>query len=88
MRATVLGILKGKSKSGKDFMQIYASKEFSAYEQQNNICEGVSVFSEFTYNGFAVKTGDVADFIYEPGFQGRAALVDVVPVRMADKAGK
>lgn len=83
MKATIVGVLKGKTKTGREFMNIYATKDFSQYEQENNVTDGVFAFTEFTYNAFDVYPGDVVDFVYEPGFQGRASLVDIVPIKLA-----
>ncbi len=85
MRATVIGISRGVTKNNRDFMNIYATKEFSDYEKQNNDVEGVSAFVEFTYNDYPIHPGDVVDLSYEPGFQGRASLTDIVIVKPADK---
>ncbi len=85
MRATILGTFKGTTKTGRDFMRIYATKEFADYDRQNNIVEGVSAFEEFTYNDYPIHPGDVVDMSYEPGFQGRADLTDIVIVKPADK---
>ncbi len=85
MRATVIGISRGVTKNNRDFMNIYATKEFPDYEKQNNDVEGVSAFVEFTYNDYPIHPGDVVDLSYEPGFQGRASLTDIVIVKPADK---
>lgn len=76
MAYTIVGIRKGESK-GRPCWNIAATKEYSAYDQQNSECEGVDVVSEFTYVDFGIHPGDSVEFMYEKGFQGRATLVDV-----------
>ncbi len=88
MKAVILGTLRGTTKNGKNFMNIFATKNFSDYEMQNNTVEGVPCFTEFTYNDFNLKPGDEVEFVYEPGFQGRASLVDVIPLKLAEQAAK
>ncbi len=88
MKATILGTSRGTTKTGKDFMNIFASKNFTDYEMQNNTVEGVSCFKEFTYNDYNIKPGDEVEFVYEPGFEGRATLVDVITLHLAEQAAK
>lgn len=76
MTCTIVGIRKGESK-GKPCWNVAATKDYSAYDQQNSECEGVDVVSEFTYIDFGIHPGDVVEFVYDKGFQGRATLVDV-----------
>ncbi len=82
MACTIVGIRKGESK-GKPCWNIAATKDYSAYDQQNSECEGVDVVSEFTYIDFAVHPGDTVEFVYDKGFQGRATLVDVKIISLA-----
>lgn len=77
MRVTVIGIMKGQNKNGRDFMQIYATKPFSNYEAETNDCLGLSVHSEFTYGNYDIFPGDEVELKYEPGYQGKATLVDI-----------
>lgn len=76
MECKIVGIRKGESK-GKPCWNIAATKDYSAYDQQNSECAGVDVVSEFTYIDFGLHPGDVVEFVYDKGFQGRATLVDV-----------
>ena len=77
MRVTVIGVMKGQNKNGKEFMQIFATKPFSTYESQTNQCLGLSVHSEFTYGNYDLTPGDEVELKYEPGYQGKATLVDI-----------
>ena len=88
MKVTVTGTMKGTSKAGRVFFQIYGTTPFTEYEGGNNDCVGVKTVDVFTYlDCGALRVGDVVDLVYEPGFQGRASLVEIVPVRPApDKA--
>lgn len=52
-------------------------KEFTRYEQENAECEGQDVVREWSGTDFGIHPGDVVDFIYEPGYQDKATLVDV-----------
>lgn len=78
MKATVVGIMKGKTKNNKEFVRYNYTKNFTDYEMENGECAGVAVGTEFSYHDYNIKPGDVCDFQYEPGFEGRATLSDVV----------
>lgn len=81
MKVTIIGIKKAKTKNGKDFCQYYFQKAFTGYEVENSECLGFAVGSEFSYNDYGLKPGDVCDFLYEPGFEGKATLSDVVVLK-------
>lgn len=85
MRVTVVGIKRAKSKNGRDFCQYHILKSFSAYDIENSDCSGVQVATEFSYIDYGLKVGDECDFQYEPGFEGRATLSDVVVLKPNDK---
>lgn len=78
MKCTILGVKKGKTKTGKESYTYYATKDFTPYELENAECVGSAVVSEFSYQDFHVQPGDEVDFQYEPGFEGKATLVDVI----------
>lgn len=88
MRVTVIGVkasqYKGKDGQLKTGYNICGLKDFTRYELENAECEGRDVIREFTNVNFNVHPGDEVDFIYEPGFQDKATLVDIVPVSYAD----
>jgi len=88
MRVTIVGVKKSeyKNKDGvmKSSYNYYGIKEFTRYEQENADCEGHAIVSEWSGVDFNVHPGDVVEFIYEPGFQDKATLVDVQPVALAD----
>ncbi len=88
MKVTVTGTMKGTSKAGREFYQVYATTPFTDYESQNNDCVGLKTVDVFTYLDCSqLRVGDEIDLVYEPGFQGRATLVKIVPVKLAaDKA--
>lgn len=83
MQVKIIGVMKGKNKVGKSFSQYYYQKEFTDYEAGNNECAGMSTGNEFSYTDYNLKPGDVCDFQYEPGFQGRATLSKVVVLKEA-----
>ena len=86
MKVTITGIMKGKNKAGRDFTQLYATTVFTDYELESNDCTGHKTIDVFTYlDCGSLQIGDVVDLVYEPGFQGRATLTDIIPVKMADK---
>lgn len=76
MRVTIVGVRKSESK-GRTAFNYYGLKDFTDYEVQNSVCKGNAVVSEFSYIDFNLCPGDVVEFDYEPGFQGRASLVNV-----------
>ena len=84
MKVTILGIKRAKTKSGRDFCQYYYSKNFTDYEMENSDCEGLIVGSEFSYRDYNIRPGDECDFQYEPGFEGKATLSDVVVLKPVD----
>ena len=85
MKVTVIGIMKGTNKAGKKFTQFFATTSFTDYEVENNDCVGSKTVDVFTYlDCSALKIGDMVDLVYEPGFQGRATLTDIIPVKVPD----
>lgn len=87
MRVTLVGVKKSeyKSKDGvmKSSYNYCGLKDFTRYEQENAECEGQDVVREWSGINFNVHPGDVVDFIYEPGYQDKATLVDIQPVALA-----
>lgn len=84
MRAVyeVLGIKKAKSaKTGRDCFTYYLKTEFSDYEQETAECEGFTVLNEFSYTDYSVKVGDFVELEYIKGFQDKATLSDMIPVK-------
>ncbi|MDE7019758.1 MAG: hypothetical protein K2P23_02485, partial [Lachnospiraceae bacterium] len=47
---------------------------------------GMVVGTEFSYKDYGLKPGDECDFMYEPGFEGKATLSDVVVLKPVDNA--
>lgn len=83
MKVKILGIKKGTTKGGKDFCQYYYQKPFTDYDMESNDCSGIMTGDEFSYTDFNLKPGDECDFHYEPGFQNKATLSDVVVLKSA-----
>lgn len=83
MKVTIIGIRKGKTKNGRDYFQYYFSKNFTDYEMENSECAGFITGSEFTYRDYKLHPGDECDFQYEPGYEGKATLSDVVVLKDA-----
>lgn len=82
MKVVIVGVKKSKSKD-RDAFTYAGLKEYTPYELENADCEGQDVISEFSYTDFNLRVGDVVEFLYEPGYQGRATLTDV---RMIEKS--
>lgn len=83
MKVTILGVMKGTTKAGHSFFQYYYKKAFTDYESENNECSGMTCGNEFSYTDYNLKPGDECDFQYEPGFQGKATLSQVVVLKEA-----
>lgn len=89
MEVVIVGV-KASQYSGKDGkprtgFNISALKDYTRYEQENADCEGQDVIKEFTNIDFGIHPGDRVEFVYEPGFQDKATLVDVKVLAIADK---
>lgn len=80
---TVLGVKAVKSqKTGRIGYTIFYSVPFSDYELENaESCEGETCGQVFTYKDYSVKPGDIVDMRYEPGYQDKAMLSDIVMVK-------
>ncbi len=85
---TIIGVKKGqyKGRDGvmKNSFNYYGVKDFSARDLETSDCEGQVVVQEWSSVDFSVRPGDVVRFIYEPGFQDKATLVDVELVSHGD----
>lgn len=86
MRVTLVGVKKSeyKAKSGemRTSYNYCGLKDFTRYEQENADCEGQDIVREWSGVDFNVHPGDVVEFIYEPGFQDKATLVDIQPIAL------
>lgn len=82
MKVTIVGVRKSESK-GRTAYNYFGLKDFTDYEIENSECQGQTVVSEFSYKNFDLKPGDVVEFDYEPGFEGRAMLVGIRPISLA-----
>lgn len=83
MQVTIVGIRKGETKNKKVFYNYYGLKDFSDYDMENGDCEGHQPVGEFSYKDYGLSVGDVVDFQYEPGFEGKAVLSNVIMIKMA-----
>ena len=87
MKVTITGIMKGTSKNNRQFTQYFGTTPFSDYETESNDCTGFKVVEVFTYQDFGpISVGDLCEFLYEPGYQGRATLSGVKPIKNAGNA--
>lgn len=77
MKVQIIGVQKGQSRNGRSFSNIHFSSEFTPYESENGSCIGLKVGTEFTYADVVCKPGDVCEFSYEPGYQGKATLTNI-----------
>lgn len=74
---------KGKDGSNRVGFNYMAIKDFTQYERENTEVEGHDVIREFSNTDFNLHPGDEVEFMYEPGFENRATLVDVKPIKLA-----
>lgn len=87
MQVKIVGVKRseyGKEGNRKVGYNYCGIKEYTRYEQENADCEGDDVIKEFSSMDFGIHPGDVVEFVYEPGFQDRATLVDVKIISMAE----
>lgn len=89
MQVTIVGVKRteytgkdGKPKVGFNYCGI---KDYTRYEQENADCEGADVIKEFSNIDFDVRPGDTVEFIYEPGYQDKATLVDIRVLSIAEQ---
>lgn len=87
MQVLIVGVkkveYKGRDEKGKVGFNISGLKDYTRYEQENSECEGQDVICEWSSIDFGVHPGDKVEFIYEPGYQGKATLVDVQIIELA-----
>lgn len=78
MVAKILGITSYE-KDDKTNYTLHCLQEFSSYEKENG-AEGLKVLSIWTQLPEAGKVwvNDLVDLRFEPGFQGKATLVDII----------
>ena len=88
MLVKILGVKKrtymGNDKRERTGFNYMGVKEFTDFEIENSECKGYDVVREFSSKDYAVEPGDVVEFLYEPGYEGRATLVGVRSVSMKD----
>lgn len=79
----IVGVRSFKNKkNGRIGYTYYFTEDFSDYEEQSSeSCLGVSCGNEFSYQDFNVMPGDVVNFVYGKGFEGRAVLQDIQVVK-------
>lgn len=75
---------KGKDGSNRIGFNYMGAKDFTQYERENTQIEGQDVVREFSNTDFNIHPGDVVEFVYEPGYENRATLVDVKPIKLSD----
>lgn len=85
MVGKIIGI-SSYEKNGVRFYTLNFLQEFSDYESQNG-ATGVKVGSAWTSLAVCdtLRVNDLVDLRYEPGFQGKAQLADVVRYSPNDK---
>lgn len=82
MQVTIVGIKKGETKNKKPCFNYYGLRNFSDYDMENSDCDGHQPVEAFSYKDYGIAVGDLVDFQYEPGFEGRATLSNIVMVKM------
>lgn len=88
MEVVIVGVKRSEYKkdgSTRVAFNYCAIKQFTRYEQENADCEGEDVIREFSSTDFNIHPGDRVEFIYEPGYQDKATLVDVRILELSDK---
>lgn len=88
MLVVITGVKRQEyEKNGKSQLAVNYSgtKAYTAYDQESADCEGVDTIREYSRVDFDVHPGDTVEFVYEPGFQDRATLVDIRLVTPAEK---
>ena len=89
MQVKIVGVKRSEytGKDGKDKTAInyFGLKDFTNYEKDNSDCEGVCAIAEYSSTDYGVHVGDIVEFMYEPGFKDKATLVDIIPIKIADK---
>lgn len=83
MQVEIVGIRKGETKNKKPCYNYYGLRAFSDYDMENSECVGRQVVVEFSYKDYCLSIGDIVDFQYEPGFEGKATLSNVIMIQMA-----
>lgn len=88
MLVTILGIkktsYKGKDGSDKTAYNYSCTKDYTEYEKDNADCKGSDVIREYSSKEYPVQVGDVVNLIYEPGYEGKATLVDMQMMKLSD----
>ena len=83
----VLGVRKAKSKTSERVGVTFWVKEpFTEYEKANGAdCLGMKCRQAFIYedvmDGVVLKPGDKIHMIYDAGFEGKAQLMGIIPVK-------
>ena len=89
MEVVIVGVksseYKGKDGNRRTGFNISGLKDYTRYDQENTNCEGQDVIREFTNIDFGIHPGDRVEFVYEPGFQDKATLVDIKMIEIGDK---
>ena len=89
MQVQIVGVKRSEyvGKDGKDKVAFnyFGVKEFTEYEKQNGDCEGLCAVAEYSSTDYGVHVNDIVEFMYEPGFQNKATLVDIRMLKLADK---
>lgn len=82
MQVRIVGIKSGETKNRKPCFNYYGLRNFSDYDLENSTCFGQQPVEAFSYKDYGVSVGDLVDFQYEPGFEGRATLSNIVMIEM------
>lgn len=76
----VTGVRNFKSKE-KPVQTIFFVEPYREYDLDNSdACYGVSAGSVYSSTRYDLQPGDLVRFDYEPGYEGRAMLVDVYKI--------
>lgn len=82
IKATKMTTGKNEGKTGYTY---YFEKDFSDYDKENSVCQGSCICQEFSYTDFGIAIGDHCEPVYEKGFQDKAILVNLVPLKPTTK---
>lgn len=83
MKAVLVGKKIGvNAKTGNPSCTYYVQVPFTEYEAKNASCDGNAVNSFYCGKDFPdVKPGNTVNLEFEPGFEGRAQLVNISVIK-------
>ena len=81
----IIGIKAITTKSGNKGYEYHVCDDFSEYDKTHATCYGKQVLTEYASTAFNVNIGDEVQLVYGRGFQGKAQLVNIIPLEAKPK---